>query len=935
MALNILQRKKKEQKALEYFKTTAPKIYNAAICQLPSLTALELRLYLMKIHLLIETTESFREGYFEYLRLASSQLPLLKDPVIKLDLLEIRYITYIKAQERRTKKSGEDSVVLVKGTSNLGLVDYNGGVGTPVQNANMNPVLELLGRKVLQVACGDLHTIALVSQCQIDFRTKEWAEQKDKNSFFKASLCTNCTEIIGWGDNSCGQIIDAESHVFSGPMVISGMIPNGLDGPGFVSVSAFEYGSAAMDAEGNIWTWGRHNIPTISQPPRAMGIDPKAAHKGKPIDQKPIGEHSVRRVSGKSIPSPKRIVLHSSYLVALSDSGLHLTGKLCDSLSYPELTQISNDSGIKSFACGKSHVLIVDKNSSAKGIGSNAFGQLAMRDSKTFSQIKECEFFRGEEIERVLATGDLSIIVTENKDTVLVGKLGEKHFPKPNYINLETHEKRKAIAASTEDLLGQAGCESNESFVFVSGVVNNTTLYCMSNKSKVFVWNTKTSPSFIIDESFPKKTGTRNIATRKNFFMFWESPFSHEEVALSSPNECTLNEVSVVEVAIQFSDEFGPLNCVPAFIKTQFCVFSNKTRDISDKFAADSIKNIEAKPLGDPVSIPGFSVSWSDPDILVKDLHFDENTGCLKMSVGLFFQEKEKYLFVGYGQKVIRKGAIKVKRGEAPFKDPRIDEAKEEEMRKEALKKEKAEKAKEERLQKEQEEAEKGRAAKEKTEQRAQEALRKHRAEEESKKQADEAQRRALLEIKTGGGYDLDKLAELKEKMTGNSEMNQMGKTNYKGGSHLTQEESKKSSGPPLPKNKRAEAPPSKSVIQPQPSSKAGPQSSSNKPQPPATTKQGSSGSSNLSKQVVKTGQDVPSGKSSASGSSKGRSSPSSGGLPVSSSGVKIQMSEPKREKSKEGIRAAPPAKGPTSSKPSDPKGPRASSRGKPGGLKK
>ena len=72
------------------------------------------------------------------------------------------------------------------------------------------------------------------------------------------ALTTN-GEVFAWGSNKFGQLGIAQNQNSDIPVLQPQIINLGSTAPKFVNISAGQYFSAAVDKDGNLWTWGSHS----------------------------------------------------------------------------------------------------------------------------------------------------------------------------------------------------------------------------------------------------------------------------------------------------------------------------------------------------------------------------------------------------------------------------------------------------------------------------------------------------------------------------------------------------------------------------------------------------------------------------------------------------------------------------------------------------
>lgn len=78
-------------------------------------------------------------------------------------------------------------------------INYTLGDGTQNTSERPKSLPELRGKLVLKASCGDFHTLLLVSGCPHVARHEDCPNGIDN--------CNGGTDVLAWGDNSCGQVI--------------------------------------------------------------------------------------------------------------------------------------------------------------------------------------------------------------------------------------------------------------------------------------------------------------------------------------------------------------------------------------------------------------------------------------------------------------------------------------------------------------------------------------------------------------------------------------------------------------------------------------------------------------------------------------------------------------------------------------------------------
>ena len=102
------------------------------------------------------------------------------------------------------------------------------------------PLKTFKNRQVLQIACGDYHTLALVQNCL----------PKDRSI---STLQNASPTLFGWGDNGSGQISGQQG----GPKTFFKPVPvTELKSKSIIGIDCYDNISAAFDTEGNLYEWG-------------------------------------------------------------------------------------------------------------------------------------------------------------------------------------------------------------------------------------------------------------------------------------------------------------------------------------------------------------------------------------------------------------------------------------------------------------------------------------------------------------------------------------------------------------------------------------------------------------------------------------------------------------------------------------------------------
>lgn len=247
-------------------------------------------------------------------------------------------------------------------------------------------------------------------------------------------------------------------------------------------------------------------------------------------------------------------------------------------------------------------------------------------------------------------------------------------------------------------------------------------MYVIAADFKVYIWDIKFARRFKrTHEDYSALNNVRQIALGRSMHLFVMGFLIPQLTqVVSCPSTCRSGELFTVE--LQLFDQFGP-----AFYRSP---------NISILFSKD-----ENKPSNSVIS---YQLSIIDSPTILQIVPF---------AFGSFFL----HILIN-GSHLQTCPQIKVLPTEDELEAAKLaDEAKELEKQKEKEKIEKAAKAEADKKKSAQAAEELNKKKKEETDKRAADALKSHRAKQEKEKEDKERERKQKLELKTGGGYDLNK----------------------------------------------------------------------------------------------------------------------------------------------------------------------------------
>lgn len=233
--------------------------------------------------------------------------------------------------------------------------NYNGQLGDATNTSKSNPInisditgSSLVGRTIIDIACGGYHCVAL----------------------------DNMGQLHAWGYNAKGQLGDNTTTNKSLPINISILNSSIIKNP-VISIACSFYHTMALDSEGQVYAWGYNDKGQLG--------DNTTTDKIRPIN---ISKVSGSSLLGKTIVA---IACGERYSIALDSLGqVHAWGnnnygQLGDNTMINKLLpiNISLISGSSLFekttiaiTCYKDHVMTCDSDGHVHVWGYNAFGQL-------------------------------------------------------------------------------------------------------------------------------------------------------------------------------------------------------------------------------------------------------------------------------------------------------------------------------------------------------------------------------------------------------------------------------------------------------------------------------------------------------------------------------------------------------------------------------
>lgn len=182
--------------------------------------------------------------------------------------------------------------------------------------------------KVIQIAAGSSHTVALMSDGTV------WA----------------------WGSNDSGQLGDGTTVDKSAPVQVSGL-------DGVVAIAAGWYHTVALKSDGTVWAWGDNTQAQLG--------DGSANNK------------RLTPVQVSGLNGVVAVAAGKSHTVALKSDGTiwawgcNSCGQVCSGTSnYLSPVQVTGFSGVVAIAAGANHTVAVMKDGTVYTWGNNSYGQL-------------------------------------------------------------------------------------------------------------------------------------------------------------------------------------------------------------------------------------------------------------------------------------------------------------------------------------------------------------------------------------------------------------------------------------------------------------------------------------------------------------------------------------------------------------------------------
>lgn len=242
------------------------------------------------------------------------------------------------------------------------------------------PVRSLSGLKIVQVAGGDGHSVAV----------------------------SNSGKVYSWGASACGQLglrdikdmpTDSEGYPYSPePRLIESLLDFKI-----IQVSCGDAHTAALTAEGLVLSWGGGGCGQLGHPDTPL----------MPKDEDGCPYQPVPRVIESLTYNIKHIACGKAHTVAISEEGLSFTwgAGACGQLGHPDTSTFPYDedgypyhptpklvSSLKNIrllmaACGDVHTLVLAEDGSVYCFGGGSFGQLGLGNIKNLPvDVDECPF---------------------------------------------------------------------------------------------------------------------------------------------------------------------------------------------------------------------------------------------------------------------------------------------------------------------------------------------------------------------------------------------------------------------------------------------------------------------------------------------------------------------------------------------------------------
>lgn len=318
------------------------------------------------------------------------------------------------------------------------------GHGAEIGRAAPCVVEDLVGHRVVQVACGSRHTVALCVDPE--------------------GLTKSTTEVYTWGDKGngvCGHG-DTHGHQYK-PRLISS-----LQGQSVKQICACGFHSACVTDDGSVFTWGdgkfgrlghgneeNQNIPkrvlTLSYPSLRVQHHPAtataaAANEGGGTAGAPAAsasssapaaaaEELVPRYSGLRC-KVKQVKCGGFHTAAITEAGQILTwgggehGQLGhgnhDNQVSPCLVAVLKDVTIRQISCGWSHTVALADSGSLFTWGNGDHGKLGHGDACKLSIPRLVKFFEGKDIYSVSSYNEHTAALVRQRPCATMSTLAKE-----------------------------------------------------------------------------------------------------------------------------------------------------------------------------------------------------------------------------------------------------------------------------------------------------------------------------------------------------------------------------------------------------------------------------------------------------------------------------------------------------------------------------
>jgi len=607
---------------------------------------------------------------------------------------------------RYTREANTTSTIAVTG-ANIQSYLLGLGDGSEIkENKSLFKVLpEFRNRKVLSVACGEHHTLALVEGDIFNLYTPEDLKAKGRGTF-------GAPDLFGWGENSCGQITGYETtQNLRKPTVIRHFM--GVDIQG---IHASRANSIAYDSNGNVYEWGH----------------------------RPTGDVSVQITFNENVNKKIQAVrLGNQFSTVLTEGNkLFFKGDISGALEgVTEYQPIQTSFIIVQVECGNSHIIILSDAGDVFTMGRNNLGQLGVGDSTTKSE----KLIQAEvpswvsKPTRVFAFKDISAFVNAEQELYMWGAIHDAR---------DTKVKWKPF---------QYELDYGNGISYINGSGN--TLFLLDNQGQTYSWDLGNSSKF-------KRYSDENecfseISMGKGFQVLMKSFVEPNLCTIEVQNQNAIETFKAIDFKVKLKDRSGPHHYNSTYPIRYYVYMSQKPAgdltEIQQKVIADTNAALQS------AKNPSVTLSaFGGGDVVVqnvavrpdRDDHTVHNLELTVQKEGLYCL----YLFMN--EKLIKDAPFLFNAGRSSQQEELLQKEEERRKREEELRRLREEERQRKLLeqQRENEEREKRHAE---TELRAQEALKEHSRQQKEKELRDLEERKLRKEAAVGGGFDLNKLKNL------------------------------------------------------------------------------------------------------------------------------------------------------------------------------